>query len=171
MNGRSMKSDLAKVNRTRDEAIDYTDSPPLDDSFFTRAVVEWPPRKASVTRRLDADVLRWFRAQGRGYQTRINRLLGCTWRRTGKTADRTAGKTSRARPYGQALRSRSWWSPSIVFTDKPALAKGQKIAKYACSTWTDSDICCSVHDGPVGRASSGCQSLAGAASAEPCFSP
>ena len=59
-----MKSNLTKVNRTRDEAIDYTDSPPLDDSFFTRAVVEWPPRKASVTRRLDADVLRWFRAPG-----------------------------------------------------------------------------------------------------------
>jgi len=70
-----MNSDVAKVKRTRDEDIDYTDSPPLDDSFFTRAVVEWPPRKASITMRLDADVLRWFKAQGRGYQTRINRLL------------------------------------------------------------------------------------------------
>jgi uncharacterized protein (DUF4415 family) len=25
--------------------------------------------------RLDADVLAWFKAQGRGYQSRINRLL------------------------------------------------------------------------------------------------
>lgn len=25
--------------------------------------------------RLDGDVLDWFKAQGRGYQTRINRLL------------------------------------------------------------------------------------------------
>ena len=28
-----------------------------------------------VTIRLDADVLEWFRSQGPGYQTRINRLL------------------------------------------------------------------------------------------------
>jgi uncharacterized protein (DUF4415 family) len=31
--------------------------------------------KAQLTLRLDADVLDWFRAQGRGYQTRINALL------------------------------------------------------------------------------------------------
>lgn len=70
-----MKSDLAKIDATLDQDIDYTDSPALDDSFFSRAIVEWPPRKASVTMRLDADVLGWFKAQGRGYQTRINRLL------------------------------------------------------------------------------------------------
>jgi uncharacterized protein (DUF4415 family) len=28
-----------------------------------------------VTLRLDADVLAWFKKQGRGYQTRINRAL------------------------------------------------------------------------------------------------
>lgn len=32
-------------------------------------------RKKQVTLRLDADVLEWFRAQGRGYQTQINALL------------------------------------------------------------------------------------------------
>ena len=31
--------------------------------------------KEQVTLRLDRDVLRWFRAQGRGYQTRINAVL------------------------------------------------------------------------------------------------
>jgi len=66
---------LAKVDATREADIDYTDSPPLDDSFFSRALVDWPPRKESVTIRVDSDVLRWFKAQGRGYQTRINRLL------------------------------------------------------------------------------------------------
>ncbi len=75
MNSKSIKSDLARIDTLKDEAIDYSDAPPLDDSFFTRAVVEWPPRKASVTMRLDSDVLRWFKAQGRGYQTRINRIL------------------------------------------------------------------------------------------------
>jgi uncharacterized protein (DUF4415 family) len=31
--------------------------------------------KASVSLRLDADVLAWFKAQGPGYQTRINAVL------------------------------------------------------------------------------------------------
>ena len=31
--------------------------------------------KETVTIRIDEDVLRWFKAQGRGYQTRVNRLL------------------------------------------------------------------------------------------------
>jgi len=42
-------------------------------------VPEWAkyykPLKKPVTLRLDADVLAWFKKQGRGYQTRINRAL------------------------------------------------------------------------------------------------
>ncbi|MEP7030565.1 MAG: BrnA antitoxin family protein [Pseudolabrys sp.] len=34
-----------------------------------------PQRKAHMTLRLDADMLGWFRAQGKGYQTRINAIL------------------------------------------------------------------------------------------------
>jgi uncharacterized protein (DUF4415 family) len=33
------------------------------------------PIKQPVTLRLDADILLWFKKQGRGYQTRINRAL------------------------------------------------------------------------------------------------
>jgi uncharacterized protein (DUF4415 family) len=33
------------------------------------------PVKQPVTLRLDADVVAWFKKQGRGYQTRINRAL------------------------------------------------------------------------------------------------
>jgi uncharacterized protein (DUF4415 family) len=33
------------------------------------------PIKKPVTLRLDADVLAWFKKQGRGYQTRINQAL------------------------------------------------------------------------------------------------
>ena len=37
-------------------------------------------RKKAVTLRLDADVLTWFKREGRGYQTRINRALrGVLW--------------------------------------------------------------------------------------------
>jgi uncharacterized protein (DUF4415 family) len=31
--------------------------------------------KTSISLRVDADVLKWFKAQGRGYQTRINAVL------------------------------------------------------------------------------------------------
>jgi uncharacterized protein (DUF4415 family) len=33
------------------------------------------PPKQSVSLRIDADVLKWFKAQGAGYQTRINAVL------------------------------------------------------------------------------------------------
>lgn len=35
----------------------------------------YKPLKKPVTLRLDADVLAWFKRQGRGYQTRISRAL------------------------------------------------------------------------------------------------
>jgi uncharacterized protein (DUF4415 family) len=34
-----------------------------------------PRHKAPMTLRLDADMLGWFRAQGKGYQTKINAIL------------------------------------------------------------------------------------------------
>jgi uncharacterized protein (DUF4415 family) len=33
------------------------------------------PGKASISLRVDADVLEWFKAQGPGYQTKINAVL------------------------------------------------------------------------------------------------
>lgn len=55
--------------------IDYSDVPPLGDEFFTKVAEAWPPAKKQLTIRLDADVLSWLKACGRGYQTRINRIL------------------------------------------------------------------------------------------------
>jgi len=82
---------LARIDRLKDDEIDYSDIPPLDESFFTRATVPWPPPKQQLTIRLDADVLMWLKANGRGYQTRINRILraameGQPRRRSGSTA-------------------------------------------------------------------------------------
>jgi uncharacterized protein (DUF4415 family) len=55
--------------------IDYSDIPPLGDEFFAKAKQAWPPKKDQLTIRLDSDVLEGLRRQGRGYQTRINRIL------------------------------------------------------------------------------------------------
>jgi uncharacterized protein (DUF4415 family) len=59
----------------KDDDIDYSDIPPLDRSFLKKATVAWPPVKKQLTIRLDADVLEWLKGHGRGYQTRINRIL------------------------------------------------------------------------------------------------
>ena len=72
---KSIKSDLARIDRIRDSEIDYSDIPALDKSFLKKATVPWPPVKKQLTIRLDADVLEWLKGSGRGYQTRINRIL------------------------------------------------------------------------------------------------
>jgi uncharacterized protein (DUF4415 family) len=59
----------------RDRDIDYSDIPPLDKSFLKKATTAWPPVKKQLTIRLDADVLQWLKGHGKGYQTRINRIL------------------------------------------------------------------------------------------------
>ncbi len=75
MNKKSIKSDLARLNQMKDSDIDYTDIPALGEEFFKKAAVAWPPAKQQLTIRLDADVLNWLKANGKGYQTRINRIL------------------------------------------------------------------------------------------------
>ncbi len=42
---------------------------------WVRTELPMPRRKAHASLRIDADVLDWFRAQGRGYQTKINAIL------------------------------------------------------------------------------------------------
>lgn len=53
--------------RSRDDAMDEID--------WLTTELPRPRRKANMTLRVDADVLGWFRAQGRGYQTKINAIL------------------------------------------------------------------------------------------------
>jgi uncharacterized protein (DUF4415 family) len=63
------------VDSVRDADVDTSEIAPLEESFFTNAELRLPGPKKSITVRLDADVLEWFRAQGKGYQTRINAVL------------------------------------------------------------------------------------------------
>jgi uncharacterized protein (DUF4415 family) len=56
-----------------------SEHPEADLKHIVRGIVRQglkPVRsKASISLRLDADVLEWFKAQGPGYQTRINAVL------------------------------------------------------------------------------------------------
>jgi uncharacterized protein (DUF4415 family) len=47
---------------------------PTDEAFWATARVVMPHPKRTVTMRLDADLLEWFR-RNRGYQSRINAIL------------------------------------------------------------------------------------------------
>ena len=68
-----------RLDAMRDKDIDLSDNPELTPEMFAKAVVRHGlkpvPNKSQLTLRLDSDVLAWFKAQGRGYQTRINALL------------------------------------------------------------------------------------------------
>ncbi|PFG11723.1 BrnA antitoxin family protein [Marinobacter sp. LV10MA510-1] len=68
------KTDWKRLAEMDDDAIDTSDISELDDEFFQNAELR-VPAKQPVTLRIDEDVLVWFKAQGRGYQTRINKLL------------------------------------------------------------------------------------------------
>lgn len=67
--------ELAALARMPDEEIDLTDAPEIRE--WRGAVVGkfYRPIKRPVTIRVDADVLAWLKREGRGYQTRINKLL------------------------------------------------------------------------------------------------
>jgi uncharacterized protein (DUF4415 family) len=90
---RAIKSDLARVDKLRDEDIDYSEIPELDNEVFAQPLVDWPPKKEVITIRVDSDVLGWFKQQGRGYQTRMNQVL----RRYMNVAGRRARPAARRR--------------------------------------------------------------------------
>ena len=66
---------VAEIANMPDEDIDYSDIPELDEAWFAKAELRMPVTKEQVTLRLDVDILRFFKAQGKGYQTRINAVL------------------------------------------------------------------------------------------------
>lgn len=77
---RKSATDLKRVGALRDTQILVDeDAPAWTPEMFARAVVKRgvapPPSKVLLSLRIDADVLEWFRAQGTGYQSRMNALL------------------------------------------------------------------------------------------------
>ncbi len=64
---RTKTAKSGRIARLRAVADELRRSPEMAEMYR--------PIKRPVTLRLDADVIAWFKAQGRGYQTRINRAL------------------------------------------------------------------------------------------------
>ena len=75
---RKSQTDFARLDKMKDEDIDYSDAPEITPEMFAKAIVRRglkPRVKKQVTLRMDGDVLDWFKKQGSGYQTKINLLL------------------------------------------------------------------------------------------------
>ncbi len=79
--GRSLKSDLVRVDAHRIQAREYDELPELDDDMLARAVVNKGGRPVSpnprklISLRLPADVLERWKATGPGWQTRMAERL------------------------------------------------------------------------------------------------
>lgn len=56
-------------------AVADPDAQPTNEAFWENAKLVFPEAKETVTIRLDSEMLKWFKEQGRGYQTRINAVL------------------------------------------------------------------------------------------------
>ena len=73
----TQRSSLKALAARPDSEIDTSDIPELTDEQFKNAERGhfYRPVKRQITARVDADVLEWLKAQGKGYQSRINAIL------------------------------------------------------------------------------------------------
>ena len=77
---RRSKTNIRRLRAMKDGDVRLTaEHPEIDLKHVARGIVRRGlrvvPRKASVSLRIDADVLEWFKLGGAGYQTRINAVL------------------------------------------------------------------------------------------------
>lgn len=63
----------AAAKKQRPDGSDPDDA--MEEIDWVTTELPKPRGKAHMTLRLDADMLGWFRAQGKGYQTKINAIL------------------------------------------------------------------------------------------------
>jgi uncharacterized protein (DUF4415 family) len=92
---RKSESDLLQhLKALKDsEIVVDDDAPAWSPEMFAHAIVkrglDTPRTKQLLSLRVDSDVVEWFRAQGRGYQSRMNALL------RGRAKDRSRSHQSR----------------------------------------------------------------------------
>ena len=72
------KTDWKRANaipQSEVERLADIDEGPLPDDWESTVMVGLPSPKQGIHIRLDGDIIEWFKAYGRGYQTRINAAL------------------------------------------------------------------------------------------------
>ena len=82
-----LRAEVAALEAMPDDQIDTSDIPELTDHAEpTYTGLFYRAGKKSVTIRLDADMIDWFKSQGPGWQTKMNwvlRLYFASHRKTG----------------------------------------------------------------------------------------
>ena len=70
-------AEMKRFAERPDSEIDTGDIPELTEEQWKNAVRRrfYRPMKQQITARVDADVLAWLKADGKGYQSRINAIL------------------------------------------------------------------------------------------------
>ncbi|MEG4286952.1 BrnA antitoxin family protein [Microcoleus sp. A006_D1] len=66
---------LEELKNIPESAIDTSDIPELDASFWEQAKLVKPLTKQAISLRVDSDVLDWFKSQGKGYKSLMNAVL------------------------------------------------------------------------------------------------
>ena len=76
-----------QIAAVKDRDIDLSDIPELDDDFWRNARLVEPDLTQQVTLRVKRSVLAFFKAPGKGYQSRMNRVLESFVRAQGKNQE------------------------------------------------------------------------------------
>jgi len=79
LNRGESRTNWAKVDAMSEAELEASIAADPDDVHetlnWTQAVKGIPERKQAIKLRIDNDIVGWFRATGKGYQTRINNVL------------------------------------------------------------------------------------------------
>lgn len=71
------RRNLERLASKQDHEIDTSDQPELTAAELSEMKPGrlYRPVKQQITARIDADVLAWLKSEGRGYQSRMNKIL------------------------------------------------------------------------------------------------
>lgn len=64
-----------QIAAVTDQDIDFRDTPELGDEFWRNAKLVEPDRTEQITLLVKRSVLAYFKASGKGHQSRMNRVL------------------------------------------------------------------------------------------------
>ena len=72
---KNLTEELALLEKMSDDDIKTDDIPEILDFNDAKSGQFYRPIKKQVTLRIDADLIEWFKHQGKGYQTQMNAAL------------------------------------------------------------------------------------------------
>jgi uncharacterized protein (DUF4415 family) len=71
------RTDWARVKTMKEKEIVIDDdaTEPTAEQWAKAIVIDRRPPKKNITLRIDPEIIDWFKARGKGYQTRMNAVL------------------------------------------------------------------------------------------------